>query len=121
MRDMDPKAAVKVYQFGERAKSELIICSQVTMALAGFPDTEQAGGRRMLLLILDAVRAETEFALRSTGMSDFRKASDRLSEAISSLESNNYGAASQKMGEAISAATTAAQAAFDILSSHELL
>ena len=121
MRGMDPRTAVKVYQFGERAKSELIISSQMTIALAGFPEKEQAGGRRMLLLFLDAVRAETEFALNSTGISDFRRACDRVSEAISSLESSNYGAASQKMSEAISAATTAAQAALDTLVSHELL
>ena len=33
---MDLKKAVKGYQFAERAKSELIIFSQLTIARAGF-------------------------------------------------------------------------------------
>jgi len=86
-----------------------------------FPKKNRQGAGGCSLLFLDAVRAETEFALNSTGISDFRRACDRVSEAISSLESSNYGAASQKMSEAISAATTAAQAALDTLVSHELL
>ncbi|MCX6694635.1 MAG: hypothetical protein NT074_08875 [Methanomicrobiales archaeon] len=118
---MDPKSAVKTYQFAERAKSELIIAAQLTTAFAGFPEGERAGGKRMLLLLFDAVRSETEFAIKITGDQEFRRASDRMSEAISLIESDNYGAASLKVSEGISAATTSAQAAWQVLSTHGLL
>jgi hypothetical protein len=118
---MDIKTAVKSYQFAERAKSELIICSQLTIALAGFPDHEKAGARRMLGMFLESVRAELEFALRDTGKAEFRKAIGLISEAISQVESDQYGSASLKLSESISAATTAAQGAWQVLSDNGLL
>lgn len=118
---MDPKTAVKGYQFAERAKSELIISSQLTIALAGFPEQERAGGKRMLILLLEAVRSELEFSWRGTEISDFRRAINLLSEAISTVESDNFGAASLKMSEAISAVTTAAQGAWQVLQANGLI
>lgn len=118
---MDPKTAVKVYSFGDRAKSELIIASQLTIALPGFNKEEHPGGRRMLILLLEAVRSETEFAYRNTEVSEFRKATELLSEAISLVESAREGAAAQKISESISASTTAAQMAWQVLSDHGLL
>ncbi len=118
---MDLKTAVKGYQFAERAKSELIVCSQLTIALAGFPESERAGGKRMLILLLEAVRSELEFAWKGTEIPDFRRAINLLSNAISTVESDNYGAASLKMSESISAVTTAAQGAWQVLGEHGLI
>ena len=118
---MDLKTAVKTYPFGDRAKSELIIASQLATALPGFPEAERAGGKRMLILLMEAVRSEIEFAFRSTEISEFRKAIDLLSEAISLVESDRAGAASLKISESISASTTAAQLAWQVLSEHGLL
>ena len=44
MVTMDLPTAVKSYQFGERAKSELIMASQLCLALTGFPDGEKIRG-----------------------------------------------------------------------------
>ena len=118
---MDLRTAVKSYQFAERAKSELIVCSQLTIALAGFPDTERPGARRMLIMVLESVRSELEFAFRGTERMEFRKAIGLMSEAISLTESDSYGAASLKLSEAISAATTAAQGAWQVLSENGLI
>ncbi len=118
---MDLKTAVKGYQFAERAKSELIISSQLTIALAGFPDAERPGGKRMLILLLEAVRSELEFAWKGTEISDFRRAINILSESISTVESENYGAASLKMSESISAVTTAAQESWQVLEANGLI
>lgn len=118
---MDPKTAVLSYQFAERAKSELIISSQLIIALTGFSETERAGGKRMLLLLLESVRSELQFALRSTGQGEFQKAITSISEAISLVESNQPEQASQKIAAAISASTTPAQNAWQILSEHGLL
>jgi hypothetical protein len=118
---MDLKTAVKIYQFAERAKSELIICSQLATALAGFPAEEAAGGKRMLLLLQGAVRAELEFGWRGTEQGEFRKGMELLSGAISATESGQFGMAVLRIGEAISAVTTAAQGAFQVLTEHGLL
>ena len=118
---MDLKTAITSYQFGERAKSELIICSQLAMALSGFPEPEREGGKRMLVMMMEIVRSETEFAEKSTGRGEFRKAVGLTNEAIGNVESMNLGNASLKLGEAISAVTTAAQEAWTVLEKHELL
>ncbi len=118
---MDLKTAVKSYQFAERAKSELIICSQMEMALAGFSESERAGGKRMLILLLQSVRAETDFAYRSTERNEFKRSADLLSEAISLTESDQSGAASLKISESISSATTAAQGAWHVLGDNGLI
>ncbi|HVP94576.1 MAG TPA: hypothetical protein VMS89_05315 [Methanoregulaceae archaeon] len=118
---MDLKSAVLSYQFAERAKSELIVCSQLIIALGSFPKAEQAGGRRMLIMVLEATRSELEFARKSTEKSEFRKASDLLSQAISLAESDEYGAAALRVSEAVSASTTVAQESWQVLNEHGIL
>jgi hypothetical protein len=118
---MDLKTAVKSYQFAERAKSELIVSSQLVMALAGFPDAEKQGGRRMLIMVLDSVRAELQFAYRGTERNEFKRAIDLISEAISMVESDQYGTASLRLSESVSMVTTAAQEAWQVLGEHGLI
>jgi hypothetical protein len=121
MVSMDLPTAVKSYQFGERAKSELIVTSQLCIALSGFSEQERAGGKRMLLLLMESVRSELQFAVRSTGQQDFQRATNALNEAISLVESNQPDQASEKIAFAISASTTSAQGAWQVLSEHGLL
>lgn len=121
MVSMDLPTAIKSYQFGERAKSELIMSSQLCIALTGFSETERAGGKRMLILVLESVRSELLFAVRSTGQAEFQKAINSLSEAISLIESSQPEQATQKIAMAISASTTPAQEAWQVLSEHGLL
>jgi hypothetical protein len=118
---MDLATAVKSYQFGERAKSELIIVSQLSTALTGFSETERNGGKKMLLMMMESVRTELQFALRGTGQNEFQKAINALNEAISLTESNQPEQASQKVAVAVSASTTSAQEAWQVLSEHGLL
>ncbi len=118
---MDLPTAVKCYQFGERAKSELIMLSQFCIALPSFPEQERAGGRRMLIMMMESARSELQFALNSTGHQSFQKAINSLSEAISYVEGNQPEQASQKIGAAVSASTTPAQEAWQVLSEHGLL
>jgi hypothetical protein len=121
MVSMDPKTAVLNYQYGERAKSELILMSQLSLALSGFSEQERAGGKKMLLMMMESVRSELMFAQKSTGHREFTKAINSLNEAISLTESNQPEEASKKIAFAISAATTPAQEAWQVLSEHGLL
>jgi len=118
---MDDKTAVKEYQFGERAKSELILVSQLLMVLAELKEKELSGGKRILLALMDGIRMELEFAHRGTGSGEFRKAINHLNEAISLVESGQPGPATLRVADAISDATTAAQQAWQVLSAHGLL
>jgi hypothetical protein len=118
---MDTKEAVKAYQFGERAKSELLILAQLLTVVSDLKGEERAGGKRILLTAMEVIRTETEFAFRATQMADFQRTNDRISEAISLAESNQFLEASQQIAMAISAATTAAQKGWQVLSDHELL
>jgi hypothetical protein len=99
MLSMDPKTAVMNYQYGERAKSELILMSQLSLALTGFSEQERAGGKKMLLMMMESVRSEIAFAEKSTEPEE----------------------ASRRIAAAISAATTPAQEAWQVLSEHGLL
>jgi hypothetical protein len=121
MGTMDLGTAVKNYQFGERAKSELIICSQLCIALTGFSENERSGGRRMLLMLMESVRNEIQFAAHSTGHPEFKKAIDALNVAISLMEGNQPDQASEKIAAAISASTTPAQEAWQVLAQHGIL
>lgn len=121
MVSMDPKTSVMNYQYGERAKSELILMSQLSLALTGFSDKERGGAKKMLLMMMESVRSELTFAQQSTGHREFTRAINFLNEAISLVESNQPEQASQKIAMAISAATTPAQEAWQVLSEHGLL
>ena len=121
MVSMDLPTAVKSYQFGERAKSELIVVSQLCQALTGFADTQKGGGKKMLLLLMEQVRSEVIFAAKSTGEKDFERAVNSINEAISLVESGQTDLAVEKLAAAISASTTPAQAAWQVLSDHGLL
>jgi hypothetical protein len=118
---MDIPTAVKSYQFGERAKSELILLSQLSIALTGFSEQEKAGGRRMLLMMMESVRSELQFAFHGTGRQDFQKAISALNDAISLVEGNQPEQASERIAAAISASTTPAQEAWQVLSEHGLI
>lgn len=118
---MEPKTAVLQYQYGEKAKSELILASKLIGGLTGFSDADKVGGKKMLLLMLEEIRAEIEFAHRSTGHASFGKAIETMGTVIAMIEGANYDEAMPKIAEAISAATTAAQEAWEALSGHGLI
>lgn len=118
---MDPKTAVLNYQYGEKAKSELILASKLITGLAGFSDVEKKGGKKMVLLMLDGIRSEIVFARESTHHASFQKAVEALNVAISMVEGEKPDEAVQKVAEAISAATTVAQESWEVLAAHGIL
>lgn len=72
----------------------------------------------MLLMLMESVRNELQFAAQSTGQSEFNKAINALNMAISLTESNQPDLASEKIAIAISASTTPAQEAWQVLEKH---
>lgn len=118
---MDKKLAVRLYQFGERAKSELIIISQLLMFMDGLPEEKRAGGKMVVLQLMDLVRSENQMAIRDTQNREFMTAAERIGEAVSLVESDKPAEAALRIGDAISAATTAAMTGWEILEKDGLL
>lgn len=119
--NMNPRDAVLRYQFGERAKSELIIVSQLLMTLPDYKNDRKTGAKRMLISLMEAVRSELNISFNATKERDFQRAIDRLNEAISQTESDQYGSAGVMIGEAVSAVTTVAQYGWQVLNEHGYL
>ncbi|WP_373839705.1 hypothetical protein [Methanospirillum sp.] len=118
---MDKKGAVSAYQYGERAKSELIIASQLITVLSGLKDAERTGGKKIVTQCLESVRIELQFALRATNNHEFQKSTDNLNLAISLVESDDYDQAVKTIGAAISNATTVAMHAWQELEKYEFI
>ncbi|MCP1663194.1 MAG: hypothetical protein D5R99_07230 [Methanocalculus sp. MSAO_Arc1] len=115
---MDVKTAVITWQYAERLKAEIISVSKMLMSLPGYEKGERPGARRMLIAVIEEVRADAQIAAQTTGLMEFTKAGNALSEVISLTESDQFGLATERAGEGVSAATTAAQRAWEVLSSH---
>ncbi|MHC1626188.1 MAG: hypothetical protein ACXQTG_05850 [Methanoculleaceae archaeon] len=118
---MSLKTAMKIYQYAERAKSELIISSKLALSLSGFEGEEKEGGKRMLKLLMDAVGADLQLAHSVTGEDGFQIAADMLDQATGMVERMELDAASHMIGNAVSEVTTIAAGAWNILESHEIL
>lgn len=118
---MDKKGAVSAFMYGERAKSELMIASQLITVLSGLQDAERTGGKKIVLQCLESVRIELQFAHRATDNQEFVKSVDNLNQAISLVESNDLDQSVSRIGAAISNATTVAMSGWQELEKHEFI
>ncbi|MFA5397112.1 MAG: hypothetical protein WC346_13975 [Methanogenium sp.] len=118
---MNPKNAVAEYQFSERSKSELIAASQIVATLYDYKGAEKAPAKRVTTNFLELFRSNLLMGFNATKNQNFKKSADRVSEAISCIEADTFADASQKLGDAISLATTPAQEAWEFLSEHGFL
>lgn len=118
---MDLKVALASYTAAEHLKNSLIMTSQLLATVPSYPEAERPGAARMLVSLLGVVRGDSQRAFQVTGEQPFQRAAEILSEAISLTESREFDQAAERVGGAISHATTAAQAAWGQLSSHGLV
>ncbi|MCQ1538895.1 hypothetical protein FTO68_07865 [Methanocalculus taiwanensis] len=118
---MDVRNAVLSWQYAERLKTGIISVSKMLMTLPDYPKEERPGARRMLIAVMDELRADAQTASAATGITAFGKVVHSLSEMISLAESSQFGLATERAGEGVSAATTAAQESWEVLHSHGIL
>lgn len=118
---MDLKVALTSYTEAEHLKNSLITISQLLAAVPSYPENERPGAARMLTHLLGAVRGDAQRAYTATGEVPFQHAVESLSEAISLTESRDFVQASDRVGRAVSQATTVAQGAWGQLSSNGLV
>ncbi len=118
---MDLRKAVLSWQYAERQKAGIISISKMLMSMPDYPKEERKGAGRMLIAMIEEFRADAQTAAAATGNAGFTKVSNALSEMISLTESSQFGLATERAGEGISAATTVAQNAWEVLSEHGVL
>lgn len=118
---MNVKEAVAEYQFSEGSKAELIAASQIVATLYDYKGAEKPAAKRVTTNFLELFRSNLMMAFNVTRNMNFKKAADRVSEAISRIEADEFAEASQKLGDAVSLATTPAQEAWEFLSEHGFL
>ena len=118
---MNAKEAVAEYQFSERSKSELMAASQIVATLYDYKGAEKTAAKRVTTSFLELFRSNLMMGFNGTKNTNFKRAADRVSEAISRIEADEFAEASQKLGEAVSLATTPAQEAWEFLSEHGFL
>jgi hypothetical protein len=115
---MDLKLALASYTAAEHLKNSLIMTSQLLATIPSYPEAERPGAARILVTVLEVVRGDAQRANGVTSDTSFLRAAEILSEAISLTESRAFEQAAERVGMAISQATTAAQGAWGQLSAH---
>ncbi|KAF5050388.1 hypothetical protein DSECCO2_429990 [anaerobic digester metagenome] len=118
---MDLKVALASYAAAEHLKNSLITVSQLLATVPSYPEGERPGAARMLTNLLGAVRGDAQRAHQATGEVPFQRAAESLSEAISLTESREFEQAAERVGRAVSQATTVAQGAWGQLSKNGLV
>lgn len=118
---LEPKDALTQYHFAERLKLDIMMLAHQYLTITSLKKEEKAGAKRMLINITEALAADAKAAAVFTGSDEFTKACGVLDEVIGLAESNQFGLASEKAGEAMIPITTAAAAAWEVLHSHGLL
>ena len=116
-----PKDALTQYHFAERLKLDIMMLAHQFLTIPSLKKEEKAGAKRMLINITEALATDSKAAAAFTGSEEFGKAAGVLDKVISLAESNQFGLASEKAGEAMVPITTAAAAAWEVLHSHGLL
>lgn len=118
--DMDLRHAIRVYQFAERLKSELIIANNLIQEVSTIGD-ESPGGRRVLLAYLGAVHMEADLAVNTTKSQHFASIAQNIATAADFVNLLNFPEASKATTEALTSSTSAAGEAAQILIENNLL
>ena len=98
---LEPKDALTQYHFAERLKLDIMMIAHQYLTIPSLKKEEKAGAKRVLINITEALAADSHAAAAFTGCDDFNTAADVLDEVMSLAESNQFGLASEKAGEAM--------------------
>ncbi|MFQ6127517.1 MAG: hypothetical protein ACE5QW_01230 [Thermoplasmata archaeon] len=116
---MDPKEAIRVYQFAERLKSELIIANNLIQETSLMKD-EVSGGKRILLAYMNAVLGEANLAVNAAQSPLFESIAQKIGLAVEKIGHSDFSDASKVTTEALTFSTSAAGKAAQILNENDL-
>ncbi len=95
------------YQFAERIKSALIVCSKMLQVLETLQGDELEGAKKVMFAFFDALSTETALALKATGMPEFERVEETVKPVKRLIEEGAFSEAHATLGSAVSRATTA--------------
>ncbi|NMX22322.1 hypothetical protein C5S30_07905 [ANME-1 cluster archaeon GoMg4] len=94
------------YQFAERIKSALIVCSKMLQILETLQGTELEGAKKVMFAFFDALSTENALALKATGMPEFERVEETVKPVKRLIEEGAFSEAHATLGSAVSRATT---------------
>ncbi len=111
------KDILKLYQYSEKLKSELIIGMKLVRILENLKDKEFEGGLRVVSEFFSALNVEVGIAYNSTNDERFR----RVYEILSSVDFVDVDSAMETLGRAMTLITNCAADAYEGLQKEGLL
>jgi len=118
---LTPKQALLQYHLAERLKLDIMMIAHQFTTISNLKKEDKPGAKYMLVTLMDILNADMLNAASTTNCVHFTSASEKLDEVVKLAESNQFGLASDKSGEAMIPVTTAAMEAFEVLSKEGLL
>lgn len=118
---LTPKQALLQYHLAERLKLDIMMLAHQLTTIPTLKKEDKPGAKYMLVTLLDSINADMKAASEMTGCNHFTEASAGLDEVVTLAETNQFGIASDKSGEAMIPVTTAAMEAFEVLAEEGLL
>lgn len=117
---MDLRHAIRIYQFAERLKSELIIANNLIQETSTLTQ-EISGGKRILISYLNAVLMEANLAVNTAQSPFFQSIAEQLGLALNEIDMSNFSEATRATTEALTLSTSAAGEAAQVLMDNNVL
>lgn len=118
---MDIRKTILIYQYSERIKSGLIIAFRLLAKIGTLSGEERLGAEKLMASFLDALLAEIRIAQNVRESAHFRKAEEKIMEAVGKIQFYDYAEIRRCLSEALSSITTSCQETMDALEERELL
>ncbi|MFQ5909486.1 MAG: hypothetical protein ACE5IJ_02055 [Thermoplasmata archaeon] len=118
--NMDLRHALRIYQFAERLKSELIIGNNLIQETSMMEDNV-SGGKKILTAYLNAVLLEANLAVNTAHSPFFVDVARKVGLAVDETDLANFSGASRAVTEALALSTSAAGEAAQVLIDNEML
>lgn len=118
---MDAKQLILEFQYSEKIKSQLIICSNLLAQLGAFKGQERVGAEKIVKTYLQLVLTEIRIARNTMRSVNYHAAEKNVTESLRSLEVNDLANANLHISKALSYITTSCEGAMTNLQKNNLL
>lgn len=118
---LTPKQALLQYHLSERLKLDIMMIAHQLTTVPTLKKDQKVGAKYMLVTLMDVLTADTQAAADATGCAEFTNAAELLKEVLNLADTNQFGLACDKAGEAMTPITNAAVEAFEVLSANGLV
>jgi hypothetical protein len=118
---MDVKKLILEFQYSEKIKSQLIICSNLLAHLEALKGEERVGAEKILKAYLQLLLTEIRIAWNTVKSVNYHGAEKNLTECVGRLEMRDLANLNLCISKALSHITTSCSAAMTNLQKSNLL